>query len=135
MKKGNYLLRIIVAMFLLGATSCTYYTNPGPEDPIIPIPDQAYIGSERCEACHQGIYETFINSGHPYKLQKVENGVAPTYPFTTLDYLPPYFTNDWEDASYVIGGFAWKYRFVDKDGYIYTGDDAQFNFQDESIVP
>jgi len=134
MKKGNYLLRIIVPMFLLGATSCTYYQNPGDPPYVEPIPDPAYIGSERCEACHQGIYETFINSGHPYKLLKVENGVAPTYPFTTLDYLPPYFTNGWEDASYVIGGFAWKYRFVDKDGYIYTGDDAQYNFLDNSIV-
>ena len=135
MKKGNYLLMIVVPLLIVSTIRCTYYTNSGPEDIIIPPPPLAYIGSESCDACHQDIYGTFINSGHPYKLPKVENGVAPTYPFTTLDYLPPHFQNGWSDVSYVIGGFAWKYRFVDKNGYIYTGDDAQYNFQDQSIVP
>ena len=135
MKKGNLLLMVIVPLLVVGSVSCTYYQNPTEGDIELPQPELSYIGSEACTACHQDIYNTFVNSGHPYKLPKVVDGVAPTYPFTTLEYLPPYFTNGWEDASYVIGGFAWKYRFVDKNGYIYTGDDAQYNFQDNSVVP
>jgi predicted CXXCH cytochrome family protein len=134
MKKGNILLRIIVPLILLGTASCTYYVNPEDPEFIPPPPDLAYIGSDQCASCHQEEHGTFINSGHPYKLLKVIDGEAPKYPETVLDYLPPYFSNGWEDASYVIGGFAWKYRFVDKNGYIYTGDDAQFNFQDSSVV-
>lgn len=134
MKKGNWILMVLVPLLFIGTFSCTYYTNPGEADIDLPRPELSFIGSEQCQTCHQDIYNTFRNSGHPYKLPKVVDGVAPTYPFTTLDYLPPYFSNGWEDASYVIGGFAWKYRFVDKNGYIYTGDDAQYNFQDQSIV-
>ena len=76
-------------------TSAAYYTNPddsgGGE---LPRPESHFIGSEQCNTCHQDIYETFIKSGHPYKLPKVENGEAPTYPFTSLDYIPPYFQNN-----------------------------------------
>ena len=129
MKKGNSFLQFVILFLVIGATSCTYYTNPGDggsTDPI--LPELSYIGSEQCALCHQEKHDSFIKSGHPYKLPKVIDGKAPEYPFTTLDYLPPYFTNGWEDVSYVIGGFAWKYRFIDKNGYIYTGDDAQYNY-------
>ena len=136
MKKGNCWLIIIVPLIIIGTIRCTYFTNPEPELPDFPVPPEpSFVGSEECDKCHQDIYNNFILSGHPYKLPKVENGEAPTYPFTTLDYLPPYFSNGWSDVSYVIGGFAWKYRFIDKDGYIYTGDDAQYNFQNSSVVP
>jgi hypothetical protein len=74
-------------------------------------------------------------TGHNFPLQKVENGEAPTYPHTTVDFVPPHFSNGWSDVSYVIGGFAWKYNLIDQDGYIYTGDDAQYNFQDAAAVP
>ena len=138
MKKGNCWLIVMLPLLLFGAASCTYYTNSGPEDIIIPeppLPELAFIGSEECALCHQGHYDRFIESGHPYKLPKVVDGVAPIYPFTSLEYLPPHFSNGWSDVSYVIGGFAWKYRFIDKNGYIYTGDDAQYNFQNSSVVP
>lgn len=136
MKKGKY-IQLLVPVMIFIATSCSYYTNPEGSDDggEIILPPPAYIGSSQCNLCHQEIYNKFINSGHPYKLPKVEDGVPPEYPFTELEYLPPYFENGWEDVSYVIGGFAWKYRFVDKNGYIYTGDDAQYNFQNSSVVP
>jgi hypothetical protein len=135
MKRGNWLTRFVIPLLVVGSVSCTYYENEIYVPPVEgPEEELSYIGSEQCALCHEEKYETFIKSGHPYKLPKVENGVAPTYPFTTLEYLPPYFQNDWNNVSYVIGGFAWKYRFIDKNGYIYTGDDAQYNYLDESIV-
>lgn len=134
MKKGNCLLIVVIPLLILSTIRCTYYQNPGEPPYIEPIPDPAYIGSARCEACHQDIHSTFINSGHPYVHSKVENGEAPIYPFTSLNYLPPYFANGWNDVTYTIGGFAWKYNMTDVNGYIYTGDDAQYNFQDESAA-
>lgn len=129
MKRGNWLIRFVIPLLVVGSVSCTYYQNeiyvPPAEEPPPPL---SFVGSEKCKDCHEEKYETFIKSGHPYKLMKVENGEVPTYPFTTLDHLPPYFQDDWNNVSYVIGGFAWKYRFIDTDGYIYTGDDAQYNF-------
>jgi hypothetical protein len=138
MRKGNYLLIVAMAALAFGSVSCTYYTNPEGPGFVLPPPEKPeleYIGSESCAACHQDTYDKFITTGHPYILSKVEDGQAPTYPNTTLDFLPPHFTNGWNDVSYVIGGFAWRYQFTDAEGYIYTGDDAQYNFQTASAVP
>ncbi len=85
-----------------------------------------------CKACHEGIYEQFIKSGHAYKLNKVVDGKPPEYPFTELPELPEGVT--WDDVTYVIGGYNWKARFIGKDGYIITGAEGdseylnQYNF-------
>ncbi len=89
----------------------------------------AYVGRETCAECHQGIYDVFMKSGHPYKLNKVVGGQPPVYPFTELVDTPEGYT--WDDISYVIGGYNWKARFIDKQGYIITGDAnaaTQYNF-------
>lgn len=99
---------------------------------------QAYIGSEQCGECHEGQYQKFVLSGHPYKLNKVVNGEPPKYPYDDVtggvSEVPEGYT--WDDISYVIGGFGWKARFIDKNGYIITGDaDAvtQYNFANDAI--
>ena len=135
MKKGNYILMIVVPLLIVSTIRCTYYTNPGPEDIVIPPPPPAYIGSQSCAACHQDYFSTFAETGHNYVHSEVVEGTAPVYPFTIIDYLPPFFQNGWDDATYVVGGFAWKYNVTDKDGYLYTGNDAQYNFADQSAVP
>ena len=58
----------------------------------------------------------------------------PEYPFTTLPEPPEGYT--WDDISYVIGGYNWKARFIDQDGYIITGDEnatTQYNFRNDDI--
>ncbi len=91
-----------------------------------------YVGSGTCaEAdCHADIAEVVQKSGHPYKLTKVVNGQPPEYPFSVVSELPEGYT--WDDITYVIGGYNWKARFIDKDGYIITGVDenatTQYNF-------
>ncbi len=77
-----------------------------------------YAGSATCGACHLEISEVFNQSGHPYKLNKVVDGQPPDYPFTELSELPEGYT--WDDISYVIGGYNWKARFIDQEGYIIT---------------
>ncbi len=136
MKKGKYLLIVAVGILTLGASSCTYYSNPEkPGFVIPPPPEQAYVGSEKCSECHGDLHSKFLTTGHAFAFSEVEGGQAPTFPHTSLDFVPPYFSNGWNDVSYVIGGFAWKYKLLDAEGYIYTGDDAQYNFATASAVP
>lgn len=89
-----------------------------------------YLGSAQCAACHKKIYETFMKSGHPWKLTKVVDGKPPERPFTQVPSPPEGYS--WSDVSYMIGGYAWKARFLDKKGFIITGADekarTQWNF-------
>jgi len=93
-----------------------------------------YVGSEACAECHQETYDVFISSGHPHMLTKVEDGVPPEYPFSELPDPPEGYT--WDDISYVIGGYNWKARFIDQEGFIITGDEnatTQYNLLNEDL--
>ena len=70
-----------------------------------------YVGHDACQPCHSAIYDDYIQSGHPYKLNKVEGGTPPTYPFSEVPSPPDGYT--WDDVTYVIGGYGWKARFLD----------------------
>jgi len=122
------------------------------------IPDGEFISSDDCGVCHTVQYASFIQSGHPYKLNKVENSMQPIYPFTTLNgILQRVFDDDqdivggladpgpgtdntlgtpvtWDDISYVIGGYFWKARFVDQAGSVVTGSEVQYNFATDGMV-
>lgn len=125
-------LFILIGLMLLGIAlaSCAGPAGPagppGPEGPPGPAAvaeemppfGAEYVGSESCAECHEETYDVFMQSGHPYKLSPVVDGQPPEYPFTTVDQLPEGYT--WDDISYIIGGYNWKYRFVDKEGYIVT---------------
>ena len=93
---------------------------------------QEYVGHNACTTCHGPIYDDYIDSGHPYKLNKVENGEAPVYPFSTVPDTPEGYS--WDDITYVIGGYGWKARFIDDQGYIITGDAVQYNLLPEGWV-
>lgn len=121
------------------------------------IADGEFISSEECGVCHTVQYASFVQSGHPYKLNKVVDGNQPIYPFTTLNgVLPRVFDDDldiaggfadvnpgtdnslgtpvtWNDVSYVIGGYFWKARFVDQAGAIVTGSNVQYNFATKAM--
>lgn len=133
MKKSNEAvlkaLIIFFAIMAVGIVGCN--KDEGPDIPTT----LEFVGSDACKQCHQENYDMFIESGHPYKLNKV-SGEAPTYPFTTLTHLPSGGAGayTWNDVSYVIGGYGWKARFVDTDGYIVTTDDSQYNYEDGSVV-
>nr|NIN34368.1 hypothetical protein [Gammaproteobacteria bacterium] len=93
-----------------------------------------YVGSETCGECHEETYNTFMRSGHPFKLNKVVDGQPPEYPFTEVPEPPEGYT--WDDILYVIGGYNWKARFIDKEGFIITGDanaTTQYNFANEVV--
>ena len=84
-----------------------------------------YVGHDACKTCHSAVYDKYIESGHPYKLNKVEGGQPPSYPHSEVPTPPEGYT--WDDITYVIGGYNWKARFLDTEGYIITGDAVQYN--------
>ena len=105
---------------------------PGADGLSYQSPD--FVGSETCAECHQEQYDKFILSGHNWKLNKVANGQPPVYPFGQLPGPPEGYT--WDDISYVIGGYNWKARFIDHQGYIITGDEnatTQYNLSNPTL--
>jgi len=88
------------------------------------VGDPEFVGSETCMTCHEGKYDDWIASGHPYKFTIVENGVEPTYPAEAVNFQDTWMTNlgdgshDWSNIAGVIGGYGWKARFVGTDGHI-----------------
>ncbi|KAA3665183.1 MAG: hypothetical protein DWQ04_01950 [Chloroflexi bacterium] len=111
---------------------------PGPPGPPgqdgLNFEPPAYVGSETCAECHQELYDVFMLSGHPFKLNPVVDGEPPDYPFTDVPSPPEGYT--WDDISYVIGGYNWKARFIDQEGFIITGDaeaTTQFNFYNDEL--
>ncbi len=95
---------------------------------------QDYVGSSKCQTCHSTIYDNVFKTGHPHKLKKVEGG-PPTYPENTSPGVPnPPPDKTWDDISYVIGGYGWKARFMDKEGYILTGENnRQYNLANSNL--
>jgi len=97
-----------------------------------------YVGTAKCIECHASHGETFLLSGHPYKLTKVTDGKAPTRPYDskTGGVPDPPLGLKWTDISYVIGGYGWKARYVNNDGYVVTGkagDMTQWNFKNDVV--
>ena len=90
-----------------------------------------YVGSAKCGECHSSIYDSFVQTGHPFKLNPVVDAQQPEYPVTEL--AGPPADIEWDDVSFVIGGFRYKYRVVDSDGYIALGPSAQYNFPSQTF--
>ncbi|GLP94791.1 hypothetical protein GCM10007895_00970 [Paraferrimonas sedimenticola] len=105
-----------------------------------------YMGSQSCLGCHAD-HASFLETGHNFKINKVENDQAPKYPFSNIDgrleqlverlesgdsfienILQP---SSYADVTYVIGGYHWKNRWADADGYVHAGTGTQFNLQAE----
>ncbi len=90
-----------------------------------------YVGSEACAACHQTTYDSFMLTGHPFKINEAKDAFTPGYyPFTTLPTSSPEI--DLSQAAMVIGGFRWKARFIDSSGFIMTGNQVQYNFGNDT---
>ncbi len=90
-----------------------------------------FAGSEACANCHQETFDVFSNSGHPHQLTAVTDGQPPLFPFSELSDPPEGYT--WDDISYVIGGYSHKARFIDQDGFVITGDAAQYNLPNDEL--
>ena len=127
----RFLILLIPGVLLLVA-GCESDLSPLQPVPPDTTSQAAYVGAANCASCHQAIYDEFMLSGHPYKLNKVADGTPPTYPLRDRVNFPVANPPDgvsWEDVSYVIGGYGWKARFIGLDGYIITGSAVQWNME------
>ncbi|MCL2914603.1 cadherin-like domain-containing protein [Shewanella corallii] len=89
-----------------------------------------FVGTQTCLNCHED-KASFLETGHNYKLSRIENGLAPSFPFTSLEGSVEMLhgaensagtPDSWDDVSYVIGGYYRTAMFIDKNGYIVSGD-------------
>ncbi|MBS3999407.1 MAG: T9SS type A sorting domain-containing protein [Desulfobulbaceae bacterium] len=102
---------------------------------------QEFAGSESCKGCHPAAYANWKQSGHPYKIQKLDGTNGPTYPVlssqktigTVINYTlhtgvpePPEGLQ-WSEISFVLGGYWSNARFLDKEGYLIWGAKRQYN--------
>jgi len=113
-----------------------------------------YIGHNDCAVCHQDYFDGYINSGHPNKITKVVDGKQPEYapfvdrnPFFSLLEGSNCLTGDpidggrtpidcptsWDDVAYALGG-VYKLRFILKDGYVMSGNKAQYDVPGTSYI-
>ena len=110
------------------------------------LPAMSYIGSDDCGVCHTGHLDSFLQTGHPYKFTKVEGGQAPHLPFTSAEDLTDALSrvtgavntlgvpDGWEETTYLVGGFHWKARWLDADGFRVTGTGVQWNIATDRMV-
>lgn len=108
---------------------------PGPKgDPGLDYAAPNYVGRDACKECHAELYESYMGTGHAWALSKIVDGVAPTFPESAVPDPPEGYT--WDDIHYVIGGYGWMARFVDKQGYMITGDEetpTQYNLANSTL--
>jgi hypothetical protein len=93
-----------------------------------------FVGRDACKECHAGLHESYMGTGHAWALTKIADGAAPSFPESAVPEPPEGLT--WDDIQYVIGGYGWMARFVDKQGYLITGEaDAltQYNLESRAL--
>jgi hypothetical protein len=110
------------------------------------LPKMTYIGSPDCGSCHTAYFESFMQSGHPFKFTKVEGNQAPFLPFTPAEDLDSALARvagavntlgapqGWDETTYLIGGFHWKARWLDADGFRVTGTEVQWNMELDRMI-
>jgi len=95
--------------------------------------DPTFVGSDACMTCHSDKYNSWKETGHPYKFTVVEGGVEPVYPAEAVNFQSQWMdslgdgSHTWNDIAGVIGGYGWKARFVGTDGHIVGSGGSSFS--------
>ncbi|WP_135611019.1 multiheme c-type cytochrome [Methanococcoides sp. AM1] len=129
LKGHNRLLSVIIISFTIviilsiAVTAQTYVIGDQKTAVVMPVEGATYIGADECKVCHQDIYGEWETSGHKYKLMTPDEAleIRPDLP------MPEGYTKN--DVLYVIGGWGWKARYMNNQGFIITktGDDLEIN--------
>lgn len=128
LKKGFYFFLIAAIIFSMAAGQAyaekDYIIGEHTAPVIKPDPEAEYIGSSKCKMCHPDKYDDWTTSGHRYKLNTPEETKSFNSPA-----IPPPDGYTYDDIYMVIGGWGWKARFIDNDGYIITRTGADKSVQ------
>ena len=129
----------LMLVLALGAMALAGCSDDDETAPVVDPPELAFVGSDICLECHPDEHAKWQDSGHPYKLTKID-GVSPDGEFPTFSEFPrdpviPPVGYDWTTVTYTIGGYGWKMRWIDSNGYIITQlPDTQYNFENDTRV-
>lgn len=113
-----------------GPTGAAGERGPAGQDGVSFTPP-TFVGSAACAECHQETYDVFQQSGHPWALTEVVDGQAPSLPSREVRTPPEDLA--WSDISYVVGGYHWKAHFVNSEGFLVTGEAAQYNLANDEL--
>lgn len=89
-----------------------------------------FVGSASCKTCHPQEHKWWSYHGHGHALVKVSGAKPANPPYASFPAQPPKAggkSYTWAEITYVVGGFARKALFVDKDGHVINGATAQYN--------
>ncbi|HIH45439.1 MAG TPA: hypothetical protein HA257_10375 [Candidatus Methanoperedenaceae archaeon] len=133
---GNMLFCLLAVLFfmMLPASAEKNYVIGDQKTPVVKgDPAATYVGADKCATCHSPIYATWSKSGHRYKLN------TPAEIRAVRPDLPVLDGYTWDDILFVIGGWGWKARYINEEGYIITTyrngtphTANQYNFEDGS---
>jgi len=125
--------KVLICLFILSFTTLS-------------LQAQEYVGDEACAGCHANFpaadfFDNYKLTGHPWKIYHTAGDTpdGDTWPHTPVPPLPVVEGEElgWGDVEYTIGNFYWKTRYMDREGYIYTGLEGeltQWNLINEEWV-
>jgi hypothetical protein len=135
----KYCVIFAFAALMLLKSGCSKEEKPVEAEP---EPPNNYVGSKFCISCHSATHthpESHQKHGHAHALKKITNGQPPSYAFhydrRNPILMPGAYTDNikdlpygmtWNDVAYVIGGYKWNALFIDKQGKIVTGANANY---------
>ncbi len=85
----------------------------------------AYVGPDKCKACHAEKYSQWKNSLHSKAIIDAKDAIAAGYP------IPDGINKD--NLQYTWAG-KWRVLWVDKSGYVVTGDAVQYNAAEKKFT-
>jgi hypothetical protein len=124
-RHNKVIFALLITLFFLSLAGAakTFVIGEQRTPVTIPADGATYVGADECQVCHQGIYANWSTTGHKYKLMTPDEalGIRPDLP------MPEGYEKD--DILYVIGGWGWKARYIDNQGYIITvtGEERNIN--------
>lgn len=113
-KKALGVIVITLFFLFLPAAAETYVMGEQRTPVTMPAEGASYVGAAECRFCHVGIHNNWTISGHKYMLMTPDEAleIRPDLP------MPEGYAE--EDILYVIGGWGWKARYMNEQGYIIT---------------
>ncbi|MBW3164737.1 Ig-like domain-containing protein [Ferrimonas balearica] len=138
----------------VGDAAITYTVSDGTDEAsatiTVTVAEAIFAGSQSCLGCHSnpslGDMSSHQLHGHNFKIMKIADDQVPEFPYTDMSGALEQIDNDgnptdnalgtpqtYADVSYTSGGYGWKLRWMDKDGYLVTGAQAQHNIHAETL--
>ncbi|MBY5992443.1 Ig-like domain-containing protein [Ferrimonas balearica] len=138
----------------VGEAAIAYTVSDGTDEATgtitVAVGEAIFAGSQSCLGCHSnpslGDMRSHQLHGHNFKIMQIADDQVPEFPYSDVSGALEQIDNNGEstdntlgtpqtyaDVSYTSGGYGWKLRWMDKDGYLVTGSQAQHNIHAEAL--